>query len=584
MTGKSRLVVFSPMPPQKNGIADYWYELLPHLQEHYDITVVVENGYPDADNPAPVIRLSEYLWQWDTFADDLHVYQLGNNPGHVYMLPVLVQRPGVVVLHDLTLHHLVDCATLRWGDFDSYCEAIATEYGQPGAELARQFRDGHLREVAMFYELPMTRLIASRSLAVIVHSAYGQVKVLAQEPEANVVFIPHHVSTKVDRTLRSLAPQQARRQLGYADNELLLVSLGFITRAKQVDKVLEALATIRSDLPPFRYVLAGHSDPYDYDVEADIRRHGLEDVVEVTGYLSEEDFFVYARAADMIFNLRYPSGGETSGTLIRSLGLGACVVVADVGPFAELPADTCVKLPWDEFAVESIARSLLDLGKNPKARSQLGARARAFAQREHSITGSAQKYSAVLEQAGNQAVLPWEPQAPVLFPLRATQQQGSTPPLWLREMLVPLAGPDAKAVVVSSRRGCADLLEPLGYRGKQVATVSAAQLADDRSARRELDLVLFDDPAEDAHRLLAAANRRLRFGGCVVLAVAAAAGTPLPDLLQPMEEAIAATGFEVLKRRVLPTHTPVRASEVGGVQEAAAPCWCAVKVSEFTRG
>lgn len=592
MIDKPRLVVFSPMPPQKNGIADYWFELLPQMQEHYDITVVVENSYPlEADNPVCVIRLSEYLWRWDFFAGDLHMYQLGNNAGHVYMLPVLLQRPGVVVLHDLTLHHLVDVATLRWGDFDTYCQAVAAEYGRAGAVLSEQFRRTHLRETAMFYELPMTRLIASRSLAVIVHSAYGQVKVLAQEPDALVVTTPHHVSPKVDAILRTLPADQARKQLGYAPQELLLVSLGFITKAKQVDKVLQALARIRSQLPPFRYVLAGHCDPYEYDVHAEIRRHGLDDVVEVTGYLSEDDFFVYARAADMIINLRYPSGGETSGTLIRGLGLGACVVVAEVGPFAELPADTCVKVPWDEDFVNAIGRTLLHYGRDPRARAELGGRARSYAESEHSIAGSVNQYGAVLRQASSRRALPWVPKRPVLFPSVAEQRRivdrlprAADLPLWLREGLVPLpTDVESQVVTVSARSQLREMLASLGYSAERITAASIDDLAAS-GARRETDLVLLDEAEVlDVRDVLPAVNRRLRMGGCVVASISVAAGMQLEEVVAPVEQALAAYGFEVLKTRLLPAQTPLRPDAVRGTGDAVSPSWCAVKISEFPR-
>ena len=39
-----RLAWFSPLPPQRSGIADYSAELLPHLAKHLDLELFVDEG------------------------------------------------------------------------------------------------------------------------------------------------------------------------------------------------------------------------------------------------------------------------------------------------------------------------------------------------------------------------------------------------------------------------------------------------------------------------------------------------------------------------------------------------------------
>ena len=45
--------------------------------------------------------------------------------------------------------------------------------------------------------------------------------------------------------------------------------------------------------------------------------------------MSETDFWLYASAADICLNLRYPSAGETSATLLRLLAAGRAVMITD---------------------------------------------------------------------------------------------------------------------------------------------------------------------------------------------------------------------------------------------------------------
>ncbi len=63
------------------------------------------------------------------------------------------------------------------------------------------------------------------------------------------------------------------------------------------------------------------------------------------GFTPIEKFVEYIGACDIVLNLRYPTVGETSGSLQRALGLGKAVIVSDVGSFAELPDEICLKVP-----------------------------------------------------------------------------------------------------------------------------------------------------------------------------------------------------------------------------------------------
>ena len=76
-----------------------------------------------------------------------------------------------------------------------------------------------------------------------------------------------------------------------------------------------------------------------------IRTLGLREHVRVLGFAPIEKFVEYIGACDIVLNLRYPTVGETSGSLQRALGLGKAVIVSDVGAFAELPDDVCLKVP-----------------------------------------------------------------------------------------------------------------------------------------------------------------------------------------------------------------------------------------------
>jgi hypothetical protein len=107
-------------------------------------------------------------------------------------------------------------------------------------------------------------------------------------------------------------------------------------------------------------------------------------------------------ACDVLVNLRSPTMGETSGSVIRGLALGKAMVVSDVGWFSELPDGVALRIPVDEYEVPTLA-SALELAD--AHRDELGEAARAYVADVHDLGRAADAYVGALEQAaGGEAV------------------------------------------------------------------------------------------------------------------------------------------------------------------------------------
>jgi len=516
---RERLIVFSPMPPLENGIADYTAELLPRLAARFDLLVVIDDHVP---TPMPhagygVLRLSEYLGEEADHASALHLYQVGNNGDHAYLVPVLFRRPGVVVMHDVSLHHLIDQMSLRYGDVTAYTELLELEYGHAGRLLGRQFEQHRWRGRSMFYELPMTRKLLARASAVVVHSLFAATRVMAQQPDLPVAQVHHHLAESALAAQRSTSRQQARAALRLADDEVFIVSLGFITKAKQIDTVLRYLATNRDRLPRFRYILAGQDQPENFDVQALISGLGLQDVALITGYLDEPGFYRHVLASDLVVNLRYPSGGETSGTLIRALGLGACVLVNDIGPFAEYPDEVCAKVPMggNDHAADFASEMDRLLGSAP-VRLALGRAAREYMARTHTLQQSADHYTQLLRQYGRRPVLPTMSQEPPEYltvhqrenRLRAVPRAWlEQAPLWVTEGAVPLSrqGQTQRVLMLGASKRDGDLLARVFNHSRSAVETLPADAVTLRRlvGRRTHHIALVQLRADEAVELLA---------------------------------------------------------------------------------
>src|SRR5262249_4578521 len=133
--------------------------------------------------------------------------------------------------------------------------------------------------------------------------------------------------------------------------------------------------------PRAKLILVGETHP-EFPVTDIVRSLGLTRHVRLLGYTPIEDFTGYLGACDIILNLRYPTVGESSGTLLRSLGLGKAVLVSAVGSFQEFPDEICLKVPVDGGEEDALVEYLNLLVSRPDVASAMGRRARQWVEQE----------------------------------------------------------------------------------------------------------------------------------------------------------------------------------------------------------
>lgn len=308
-----KLAVLSPLPPARTGVAHYASMILPALSKRVEV------------------RAFDSLDGYRREAFDHVLYHLGNNPHHEFAYREAMREPGVVVLHDLVLHHLIVEMTLARGDAEGYVEALEANHGAAGAAWARGRAAGLHSEMGNFL-LPASVEIANRSRGVIVHNHYAKERL-----RSFGVATPIHVIGHPYVHAEPAAFDRVR--LGIARDSRVIGFFGFLTSAKRAESVLEAFRIARSRDPRLVLLIVGEPAP-------NITLPEGEGIV-TTGYVADEEFPRYYAVADRFVNLRYPSAGETSGTLIRALDAGKPVAVSDYAQFAELPDAIVVKIPFD---------------------------------------------------------------------------------------------------------------------------------------------------------------------------------------------------------------------------------------------
>jgi glycosyltransferase involved in cell wall biosynthesis len=99
---------------------------------------------------------------------------------------------------------------------------------------------------------------------------------------------------------------------------------------------------------PVQLVFAGEPSPEVKDLVSEVRSGKHREDIIFTGYQNEADYFGVLFASDIIINLRNPSMGEASGTLMHALAAAKPTIVSDTNQYLEFPDKVCWKLTHDE--------------------------------------------------------------------------------------------------------------------------------------------------------------------------------------------------------------------------------------------
>jgi glycosyltransferase involved in cell wall biosynthesis len=366
-----KVAFYSPLPPERTGIADYSALLLPKLAERIGVVVAA--------------RERRRRFRFHDSGADIALYHVGNNPDyHGWIVDALRRRPGVVVLHDFVLHHLVAGITLARGDAVGYLNAMEREAGVVGRSFARAVLDARIpplweTDPTVF---PLAGVVLDLATGLIVHSRHVEERARAAGYEGPIRRIPMPAWPVPEL---EPAPIEGGPVFG---------AFGHLNESKRAPQLLDAFARVRRRRPDARLLLVGDTP------ERGPRLNAGEGVIREP-YVPEERLWSLMAACNACVSLRYPTMGETSAIAVRALSLGKPLVVSDVGWFSELPDEVAIKVPVGEGEIEALEAALEQAAASPA----MGAAGRFLAETEHALDRVADLYAAALEEsAGGDAV------------------------------------------------------------------------------------------------------------------------------------------------------------------------------------
>ena len=418
MPDRPRLAWFTPLPPERSGIATYSVELLPLLADRFSIDVFVdEPGIPSPHPRTPVFGAHDFVWKHARNPYGLVVYQLGNATCHDYMWAYLARYPGLVVLHDAQLHHARARSLLHQKRHDDYRAELALDHPTAPDAVAELGVEGLLGSTAYFW--PMLRTPVATARLVAVHTTWLARELEHTFPDARFETIRMGVSDPLET-----ASVDARRVVlerhGLSPDTVVFAAYGGVTPEKRIPRILNAFGSVVAVEPRAQLLLVGAAASH-YDALADARDRGVADHVILVGYVKAREFSSYLVAADVCLCLRWPSARETSAAWLRCLAAGKPTVITDLAHTGDVPT-LVTRGAWspshlgslaagaerpDPIAVSidildedhSLSLTMCRLARDRGLRRRLGERARAYWSRNHTVAAMAEDYERALTAA-----------------------------------------------------------------------------------------------------------------------------------------------------------------------------------------
>lgn len=382
----NKLLIFSPVPPLMNGIADYVGELHPYLSQYFDILYVVNSSAELAFEKS--MLYSEYLSRLEEFSKYRRLFHIGNNKDHLYLLEEFLLRPGVLVVHDYNLSWLARLGVQNSPRAKELSSILLSAY--IGTKANSNIDGAGLYQfIEKFgFCLPFTDFLSLLAKHVVCHSDFVFKRLPINKNKKSLVL--HHASPSAyPKTIkRSLA----KTSLGIKPGIFVILFIGFMGSNKQIPRALSALAEFLKEKKDVLVLLAGEERPEEVNLRECIFNLGLNSSVRFSGYVKEDEFFTYISSADVVVNLRYPSPGESSGVLVRSMAVGRVSIVSDIGTFSEADDICADKIKWDDCFPANFCDAVVRLYSNPAKKLSRERSIVEYCKKHHSIVNSAEVY------------------------------------------------------------------------------------------------------------------------------------------------------------------------------------------------
>jgi len=387
-----KIALFSPINPTPSGISDYTEELIPELIEFWSIDLYVEKGFDiksaKIGNLVNIIEYDPKVFDPEKYNEI--IYHMGNSfKAHKYIYEAILKFKGVIVLHDYLLQGFYTEKFFFDKKYDFFINLQEKYYGNKGKEIANNIVNKSpipIWNTPNGINFPLNEEILSKAKSIIVHSQFIK-DLIKKNWNKSISLIPHH-----GHNLKFFNKNKIRAKLNVKNDDILICSTGFINTNKRLKTVITALNEL--NIPNIVYLIQGKDGS---NLLSDINKYKNIKIIR-KDYVPLEELESYIFASDICINLRFPTMGESSGSLLRMMGYGKPILVTDFGSYSDFPDYSVFKIDPDIFESEMIKKAIIELIKNKDFRISLGREAQEYVKLECSIIKCASMYNTAIKE------------------------------------------------------------------------------------------------------------------------------------------------------------------------------------------
>ncbi len=390
---KKNIAILTPWPEQETGIANFVYKIVPYIARYYNVDVYTEAD-PDIRKKidevnVKILSLKDFSENKDNYFRIL--YEIGNNVEfHKKIFEMFEKYPDVAEIHDLVLEPFFYYAYFLTGEKKKFNELLEMAYGKEGInEYEQLVKKGCSINEQKF---PMGEVIVKKANKTIVHNHWSK----HQLKDDHTVVIPHacfeeEIPPQIDK---DLTEKNVKEKIDI-QNQIIIGCFGWVNMNKRPLVVMKAVEKLVLSGKNVKLVFWGKCNCP--EAEDYIRNHALQKHIVITGFLNKMEYQAAMNLTDIVVNLRYPSMGESSGTLCESFKCGKPVIVSDINQYREYPDEVCWKLPVDRNEEKILIRYLERLIEQKDVKNALSQNAKNYADNVLSLEQIAYQYYCFLE-------------------------------------------------------------------------------------------------------------------------------------------------------------------------------------------
>lgn len=316
-----KIVLIGPVYPYKGGIAHYTGMLYRALEKKHEASVI---SYK-LQYPKFLFKKEQKDFSSDLFKVDRCEFLINTmNPFNIARVGRRIKRmkPDMVIMQ-------------WWHPYFAPCYRLLEM--SIGKKIQKMFI---CHNVFPHERFPMDRLLTKLVLrhgnSYIVHSESDAKDLLTIKPKARLKINPHPTYNMFK--IRDISKEQARAELGIAEQEKVLLFFGFVREYKGLKHLLYAMPEIRSKIPDIKLLVVGAfgEDKEDY-IKIINERHVNDCVCLKDGYTPDNEVEKYFATCDLVV-CPYESATQ-SGIVQIAYGFEKPVIATNVGGLPDVVTD-----------------------------------------------------------------------------------------------------------------------------------------------------------------------------------------------------------------------------------------------------